>query len=89
MRHVRFFGAGEPTVEFELLKRIHKYAVEKGGDAVTFEIQTNGAFTDAVAIWLKNNINIIWISCDGTPEIHDAHRPFLNKEDRRKTSKVI
>lgn len=89
MRHVRFFGAGEPTVEFDLLRKIHKYAVEKGGDAVTFEIQTNGAFTDAVAIWLKNNINIIWISCDGTPEIHDTHRPFLNKEDRRKTSKVI
>lgn len=89
MRHVRFFGAGEPTVEFDLLKRIRKYAVEKGGDAVTFEIQTNGAFTDAVAVWLKDNINIIWISCDGTPEIQDMHRPFLNKSDRRKTSEVI
>lgn len=89
MRHVRFFGAGEPTVEFNLLKKIHNYAIEKGGDTVTFEIQTNGAFADAVAIWLKDNINIIWISCDGTPEIQDMHRPFLNKDDRRKTSKVI
>ena len=53
MRHVRFFGAGEPTVEFDLLKKIHRYAIEKGGDAVTFEIQTNGAFSDSVAIWLK------------------------------------
>jgi len=89
MRHVRFFGAGEPTVEFDLLRRIHKYAVEKGGSGVTFEIQTNGAFSDPVAIWLRNNINIIWISCDGTPEIQDMHRPFLNKDDRRKTSEVI
>ena len=89
MRHVRFFGAGEPTVEFDLLKKIHKYAIERGGDAVTFEIQTNGAFSDSVAIWLKNNINIIWISCDGTPEIQDLHRPFLNKDVRRKTSEVI
>lgn len=30
MRHVRFFGAGEPTVEFDLIKKIHKYALEKG-----------------------------------------------------------
>jgi radical SAM domain protein len=89
MRHVRFFGAGEPTTEFELLKKIHKYAIDRGGPGVTFEIQTNGAFTDAVAIWLKNNINIIWISCDGTPEIQDMHRPFLSKFDKRKTSEVI
>lgn len=87
MRHVRFFGAGEPTVEFDLLKEIHQYAVEKGGEAVTFEIQTNGTFSDSVANWLKDNINIIWISCDGTPDIQDMHRPFLN--DERKTSDVI
>lgn len=89
MRHVRFFGAGEPTVEFELLKEIHNYALEKGGEAVTFEIQTNGAFSDSIAIWLKKNIDIIWISCDGTPEIQNMHRPFLDQNDGRKTSEVI
>lgn len=89
MRHVRFFGAGEPTVEFDLLKEIHKYAIERGGEAVTFEIQTNGAFSDYIANWLKKNINIIWISCDGTPEIQDIHRPFLNPNEGRKTSEVI
>lgn len=87
MRHVRFFGAGEPTCEFELLKEIHRYAKAKGGDSVTFEIQTNGAFNDAVAKWLGENINIIWISCDGTPKIQDAHRPF--RDDIRKSSQVI
>lgn len=87
MRHVRFFGAGEPTVEIGLLKEIHEYAIQKGGQAVSFEIQTNGAFSDAIANWLKDNIDIIWISCDGTPEIQDKHRPFFN--DSRKTSAVI
>lgn len=87
MRHVRFFGAGEPTREFELLKRIHKYAKDKGGDIVTFEIQTNGAFSDSIAMWLRENVDIIWISCDGTPEIQDKHRPYLN--EKRKTSAVI
>lgn len=87
MRHVRFFGAGEPTCEFELLKRIHQYAKESGGEAVTFEIQTNGAFSDKIATWLKDNIDIIWISCDGTPDIQDKHRPFFN--DTKKTSDVI
>lgn len=87
MRHVRFFGAGEPTVEIELLKEIHAYAIKKGGPSVTFEIQTNGSFSDAIANWLKDNIDIIWISCDGTPEIQDKHRPFFN--DSRKTSAVI
>ena len=89
MRHVRFFGAGEPTVEFDLLQRIHNYALEKGGSAVSFEIQTNGAFSDRVANWLKNNIDIIWISCDGTPEIQDMHRPFLDPNIKKKSSEVI
>ncbi len=89
MRHVRFFGAGEPTVELELLKKIHDYAVKSGGKAVTFEIQTNGAFSDNVANWLKKNIDIIWISCDGTPDIQDLHRPFLHNNNNRKTSSVI
>lgn len=87
MRHVRFFGAGEPTCEFELLKKIHQYARTVGGEAVTFEIQTNGAFSDRIAFWLRDNIDIIWISCDGTPDIQDKHRPFYN--DSRKTSDVI
>jgi len=87
MRHIRFFGAGEPTVEFDILKQVHEYARLKGGTGVTFEIQTNGAFSDGVANWMSENINIIWISCDGTPDIQDKHRPF--KEGSRKSSAAI
>ncbi len=87
IRHIRFFGAGEPTVKLNIIKETCKYAVEKGGDAVTFEIQTNGAFDDDTAEWLSKNINIIWISCDGTPDIQDAHRLCIDKN--KKSSELI
>lgn len=87
LRHIRFFGAGEPTVKLELIKKIHSYAIDKGGQAVTFEIQTNGAFNDATAYWLSQNIDIIWISCDGTPEMQDLHRLCLDKT--KKSSQLI
>ena len=84
IRHVRFFGAGEPTVKLDLMKKIRAYSIEKGGETVTFEIQTNGAFNDSTARWLSQNIDIIWISCDGTPEMQDLHRLCLDK-----TKKII
>lgn len=87
LRHVRFFGAGEPTVKLDLIKEIHKYAKQKGGEAVTFEIQTNGAFIDDTAKWLSKNIDIIWISCDGTPDIQDSHRLCL--DTNKKSSALI
>lgn len=87
LRHIRFFGAGEPTVKLELIKKICSYAVDKGGEAVTFEIQTNGAFNDNTAYWLSQNIDVIWISCDGTPEMQDLHRLCLDKT--KKSSQLI
>ena len=56
-------------------------------DAVTFEIQANGVFDDDTAEWLSKNINIIWISCDGTPDIQDAHRICIDKN--KKSSELI
>jgi sulfatase maturation enzyme AslB (radical SAM superfamily) len=85
-RHIRFFGAGEPTTEFGLIKSIHEYASKKSNGVASYEMQTNGVFSEDVAIWLGKNINIIWISCDGTPEIQDKHRPCL---DNKKSSPII
>ncbi|WP_310605290.1 radical SAM protein [Anaerosporobacter sp.] len=80
-RHIRFYGPGEPTEEFELMQQITKYARQKEGSVtVTTELQTNGTFNPAVREWILNNINIIWISFDGTPEFHDKQRPFPNDE---------
>jgi len=86
LRHVRFFGAGEPTTEFLLIKEICNYAKEKSNNIATFEIQTNGVFNEEIAFWIGNNIDIVWISCDGTPEIQNQHRPCL---DGKKSSTII
>ena len=74
-RHIRFYGPGEPTREFELMKEITKYA--KDQDArVTVELQTNGVFTQEVRNWLLENANIIWMSFDGARDIQDYYRPI-------------
>jgi uncharacterized protein len=86
LRHIRFFGAGEPTTEFLLIKEICDYARNKSNSIATFEIQTNGVFNDEIAHWIGTNIDVVWISCDGTPEIQDKHRPCL---DGKKSSTII
>ncbi|GHT51726.1 hypothetical protein AGMMS49982_09920 [Bacteroidia bacterium] len=79
-RHIRFYGPGEPTMEFELMQQITDYARQKGGDAVTTELQTNGAFSPKVREWILDNLNIVWISFDGTPDIQNEQRPFPNQK---------
>ena len=78
-RHIRFYGPGEPTMEFDLMKQIVEYSKEKDKN-VTVEIQTNGAFNQKVCEWFLNNINIAWVSFDGTPDIQNDQRPFPNKK---------
>lgn len=77
-RHIRFYGPGEPTQEFEMLKRITEYAKNhpNRGSDVTVEIQTNGVFTEAIRSWALENFNIIWMSFDGMKEIQDYNRPL-------------
>jgi uncharacterized protein len=75
-RHIRFYGPGEPTQEIELMKRIVDYAGSIAGDKLVVELQTNGVFAHRDRDWLLNSINIMWISFDGEPDIHDAQRHF-------------
>jgi radical SAM protein with 4Fe4S-binding SPASM domain len=75
-RHIRFYGPGEPTQEFELMKQITEYAKEKAGNTVTSELQTNGAFSSKVRQWILENLNIVWVSFDGTPDIQNTQRPM-------------
>jgi radical SAM protein with 4Fe4S-binding SPASM domain len=50
---------------------------ESNGHAnLKIELQTNGVFSRSVALWLADNIDIIWISIDGPPSIQDAQRPL-------------
>lgn len=78
-RHIRFYGPGEPTQEFELLKEITSYAKTIGGKSVTAEIQTNGVFTEEIREWILNNINIVWMSFDGPADIQNYNRPLNPK----------
>lgn len=80
-RHIRFYGPGEPTQAFSVMKEIVEYARKQAGsDVVTTELQTNGCFSKTVREWLLDNLNIIWVSFDGTPEIQNANRPFQSGE---------
>jgi len=78
-RHIRFYGPGEPTQEIGLMKEIVAYAGSKAGSDLTVELQTNGVFERKEREWLLNNVNIMWISFDGEPEVHDAQRHFPDK----------
>lgn len=40
-RHIRFYGPGEPTQEFHLMKHITEYAKSQS-EVVTVELQSNG-----------------------------------------------
>lgn len=75
--HVRFFGAGEPTVELEQIQKILAYAKEKDSNT-TSELQTNGCFNRITAEWVARNIDIVWISCDGIPKIQNYYRPMAD-----------
>lgn len=43
-RHIRFYGPGEPTQEFELMKSIVDYAYEKAGNTLSTEKSRKYAF---------------------------------------------
>ncbi|NGX52962.1 MAG: Anaerobic sulfatase-maturating enzyme [Candidatus Anoxychlamydiales bacterium] len=78
--HLRFYGVGEPTLEFELMKKISDYARKKATKKVTLELQSNGVFNEEIADWVKDNIDILWISCDGPKEIQNYQRPTITNK---------
>lgn len=85
-RHIRFSGGGEPTIKFDLMKKIYNYANSQTEDVLTSEIQTNGLFQHQVTKWLAKNMDIIWISCDGPPDIQNKYRPL---KGNGKSSKIL
>lgn len=71
--YLRFFGNGEPTLCFDLMKKIVNYSRTLDKDAV-FELQTNGYFNEEICQWIGKNIDIVWISYDGTSEANAFYR---------------
>jgi radical SAM protein with 4Fe4S-binding SPASM domain len=81
-RHIRFYGPGEPTQAFPVLCQIAAYAKSKAMPTpITIEIQTNGVFGKAAREWMLENMNIIWISFDGEPDIQNSNRPLPDNKD--------
>ncbi len=90
-RHIRFYGPGEPTQEFERLKEITEYARfhPNGEEKVSVEIQTNGVFTEDIRNWALDNFNIMWMSFDGMKDVQSFNRPlnpYYNKIFNNRTS---
>lgn len=71
--YLRFFGNGEPTLEFGKMCELTDYAKNLSSN-VTIELQTNGYFDRKKRDWILNNIDIIWISYDGLTEVNDFYR---------------
>lgn len=94
-RYIRFYGPGEPTQEYERIKQITEYAkaYKNGGDRVKVEIQSNGVFDEKVREWILNNVNVLWLSFDGTPDIQNYNRPlnpkYNNKYGNKKSAEII
>jgi len=74
---IRFFGNGEPTLEFKKMQDIWEYADIAAGGNLYSELQTNGFFNDTVCDWIIEHIDMIWVSCDGFPEVQNIHRPTI------------
>ncbi len=72
--HIRFFSSGEPSLAFKTLVELYEYAYGLAGDQLIAEIQTNGVMSANKAVWIGKHIHNIWISWDGTPDMHDRYR---------------
>jgi radical SAM protein with 4Fe4S-binding SPASM domain len=83
-RHIRFFGAGEPTREISLMRSIRDRAAQIAGTSLIVETQTNGVFPRSTAEWLAQNVNIVWVSSDGLPEMQDKYRRTLGNQPTSK-----
>jgi len=77
-KSVRFFSPGEPTMAFDKMREIADYARELAGKELVIELETNGYFRETIADWVDNNVDILWISCDGPPSIQDRQRPSVD-----------
>src|SRR6056297_2167166 len=69
-----FHGGGEPTLAFDLLKKIVSYAKSKA-DIIKLGLQTNGVAQKHVIDYLSNNKFRLSVSIDGPPSIQDKQRP--------------
>lgn len=76
-----FFG-GEPLLEAERIQDWMEFATREArsrGVTVSFDLTTNGTIDSPLVrkLLLREDMRVL-VSCDGDPETHDNHRPFVN-----------
>jgi len=77
--HLVLHGGGEPTLDWESVVRLvegtRAITAQAGVDWFGF-LATNGVLPEERAAWLGRELDLVEISCDGPPEIHDRQRPL-------------
>lgn len=71
---IRFYGAGEATLEIDMMKRLIDYADDISSAPVCYELQTNGFFSADIADYIGRKFGAVYISMDGSPDINDQLR---------------
>jgi sulfatase maturation enzyme AslB (radical SAM superfamily) len=74
---VVYHGSGEPTFHWDkLVSSFQKITgiLKKKGIEIFNYIATNGCLEESQVDWLAENMDLIGLSCDGTPEIQKVQR---------------
>jgi uncharacterized protein len=81
---VTFFG-GEPTLNFEGIRKVVSYCKEVGSDLgkeFVFELITNGTLLDKEkSDFLLDNDFLLFVSIDGSREMNNFQRPSVSGKD--------
>lgn len=86
---VAFHGGGEPSLHSD---RVDRIAVALRDVALRHDLSlhmyvaTNGVMSPETAVWLARTFDLIGLSCDGPPELHDGQRPSW---DNGPTSHIV
>ena len=77
---LQFHGAGEPLVNFEVVRQSVERARELSaarGARLWVRLSTNGVCSRKAAEWVAANVDHVSLSLDGPPDVHNPHRPSI------------
>lgn len=87
-----FHGGGEPTLchnHIEAALDVVEAAARASDLDIVRYVATNGLLSEDKAVWLAGRFDLIGLSCDGPPAIHDRQRPRADGRGSSETVKRI
>lgn len=84
---LRFYSAGEPMQALDICDECVKFAKSLVGDRLKVEMQSNCVYNSDQTKWVNENVNTLWVSLDGPPEINDELR--VDKEGNSTIQQVL